>query len=98
MHNRALAQRLQHKSASPFGRITVLTGARQTGKTTLVRHLFPDYAYITLDDPVLRPQYAALAAPQWRTRYPVAVLDEVQKLPSLWGNVTAIPVAWLLSG
>jgi len=30
----------------------VLTGARQVGKTTLVRKLFPDYRYVSLDLPV----------------------------------------------
>jgi uncharacterized protein len=29
----------------------VLTGARQTGKTTLLRELFPDHHYVSLDLP-----------------------------------------------
>jgi uncharacterized protein len=29
--------------------VVVLTGARQVGKTTLLRHLFPDYNYVSLD-------------------------------------------------
>ena len=59
MKNRNLFQRLQKKASSPFGRITVLTGARQTGKTTLIRKAFPDYSYITLDDPITRPDMPA---------------------------------------
>jgi len=31
--------------------VVVLTGARQTGKTALVRRLFPDFAYVSLDLP-----------------------------------------------
>ena len=31
--------------------VVVLTGARQTGKTALVRRLFPEHAYVTLDLP-----------------------------------------------
>ena len=31
--------------------VTVLTGPRQSGKTTLLRHSFPDYLYITLESP-----------------------------------------------
>lgn len=89
MHNRTITQRLQYKAASRFGRITVLTGARQTGKTTLVRALFPDYAYLTLDDPITRPDYARLSAAQWQERYPLAILDEVQKLPALLDSVKA---------
>ena len=29
-----------------------LTGPRQTGKTTLLKQLFPGHAYLTLDDPL----------------------------------------------
>ena len=29
----------------------VLTGARQTGKTSLMRRLFPDHAFVSLDLP-----------------------------------------------
>ena len=90
MKNRNLFQRLQKKASSPFGRITVLTGARQTGKTTLIRKAFPDYSYITLDDPITRPDYARLSATQWHERYPVVILDEVQKLPALVDSVKAV--------
>ncbi len=31
-------------------RLAVITGARQTGKTTLARELFPELRYINLDD------------------------------------------------
>ena len=31
-------------------KVVLVTGARQVGKTTSVRMLFPDYRYITLDD------------------------------------------------
>jgi hypothetical protein len=31
--------------------VLVLTGARQTGKTALCRHLFPEHHYVTLDLP-----------------------------------------------
>jgi uncharacterized protein len=90
MKNRVIYRRLQQKSASKLGRITVLTGARQTGKTTLVRAVFPDHTYLSLDDPVIRPDYARLAATQWRERYPQAILDEVQKSPALIDSVKAV--------
>lgn len=89
MHNRIIAQRLQHKASSRFGRVTVLTGARQTGKTTLVQALFPDYTYLSLDDPITRPEFARLSATQWQARYPQVILDEVQKLPALLDSVKA---------
>ncbi len=89
MKNRLLLQRIQQKASSRFGRITVLTGARQTGKTTLVKKAFPEHAYISLDDPITRPEYGSLSAAQWQERYPEVILDEVQKLPSLVDTVKA---------
>ena len=52
MKNRTLRSYLQQKSATKFGRLVALTGARQTGKTTLVQAAFPDHAYLSLEDPV----------------------------------------------
>jgi uncharacterized protein len=71
------------------GRLTVVTGARQVGKTTLVRAVFPDYAYIALDDPVAAADWASLPATAWVARYPRAILDEVQKVPSLLDTIKA---------
>ena len=31
-------------------KVILLTGARQVGKTTAIREVFPEYEYITLDD------------------------------------------------
>ena len=31
--------------------VVTLCGPRQSGKTTLARHLFPDYDYVSLEDP-----------------------------------------------
>lgn len=90
MINRTVYKFLQKKSASKFGRITTLTGARQTGKTTLVKEAFPDFDYISLEDPVTRPDYAALSAVQWHQQYPTVILDEVQKLPQLIESVKAV--------
>lgn len=42
------------KEAVPFFPVIVITGPRQTGKTTLVKHLFTDYTYYNLEDPLIR--------------------------------------------
>ncbi|MFN8955795.1 MAG: AAA family ATPase, partial [Burkholderiales bacterium] len=34
--------------------VLAITGPRQSGKTTLARHLFPDKPYISLEDPTER--------------------------------------------
>ena len=41
----------QIKTALKFFPCVTLTGARQTGKTTLLRNILPEYNYITLDLP-----------------------------------------------
>jgi hypothetical protein len=43
--------KLLEKSASESPAL-VLTGARQTGKTSLLSHLFPDASYVSLDEPL----------------------------------------------
>ena len=76
------------------GRILTVTGARQTGKTTLARLLFPQYAYLSIEDPVLRPSYTRLTAAQWKDLYPFAILDEVQKAPVLVESIKAVYDKW----
>jgi predicted AAA+ superfamily ATPase len=66
----------------------VLTGARQTGKTTLVRDLLPapDEArpvYFSLDDPDERLRLAADPVRRLDHRGRVVILDEMQKQPAL---------------
>lgn len=34
----------------------LVTGARQVGKSTLLKHIAKDYAYLTFDDPLLLEQ------------------------------------------
>jgi predicted AAA+ superfamily ATPase len=90
MKNRLLAREILNKSNSRFGRIIVLTGARQTGKTTLVKNIFPQYQYISIEDPVTVEQYKSLTAAQWESLYPTAILDEVQKEPQLIESIKAV--------
>lgn len=90
MKNRIISNRLLNKSNSSFGRIIVLTGARQTGKTTLVKQIFSDYNYISIEDPITIDQYKSLTATQWKTTYPKAILDEIQKEPQLIESIKAV--------
>lgn len=70
-------------SSSPLTRIVVLTGARQVGKTTLLRHLFPHYSYINMDEPLLRKEVTAMSSAQWLAAYDHVIVDEVQKCPEV---------------
>jgi uncharacterized protein len=47
---------------SQFGRIVALRGARQTGKTTLTKNLLKDYAFLSIEAPVIRKEYLKLSA------------------------------------
>jgi len=89
MKNRKLIPFIQQKNQSKFGRIVILTGARQTGKTTLVKKIFPDYEYLSIEDPVSRSTFLQLTAQQWAKLYPNALLDEVQKEPTLIESIKA---------
>lgn len=94
MINRQNSETVLKKSTSRFGRILVLTGARQTGKTTLVHQLFSDYTYISVEDPVMRSTFSSLTAQQWKSTYPKAILDEVQKEPQLIESIKATYDQW----
>jgi predicted AAA+ superfamily ATPase len=90
MKARVLEAFLRQKSGSGLWRIIILTGSRQTGKTTLAGHCFPSYTNISLENPMERGAYAKLTAAQWKELYPRAILDEVQKEPSLIESVKSV--------
>ncbi len=90
MHNRKLGHRILTRSERKHGRILVVTGARQTGKTTLVRHTFTNYDYLSIEDPVMRRAYTSMSAAQWKSTYPNAILDEVQKEPLLIESIKSV--------
>ena len=57
--------------------VIVLTGARQTGKTSTFRHLFPDYGFVSLDLPTDAEQ-AEKEPERFLQRHPQPVIiDEV---------------------
>jgi predicted AAA+ superfamily ATPase len=87
MKRRIIFDDLQIKRWSKLGRIIVLTGARQTGKTTIASNSFADYNYLAVDNPVQADGLMKLTSQQWHTFYPKAVLDEVQKEPTLMDRI-----------
>ncbi len=90
MKNRKISNILLERSNSRFGRIIILTGARQTGKTTLVKQIFPKHDYISIEDPITVEQYKSLTASQWESTYPNAILDEIQKEPQLIESIKSV--------
>ncbi len=70
--------------------VIILTGARQTGKTTLLKEKFPAFNYITLDLPSLAeqaendPQQFLLQNP------PPLIVDEAQYAPKLFRHLKLV--------
>jgi len=87
MKNRILLEEIERRRQSKLGRIIVFTGARQTGKTTVARQCFADYSYLAIDDLMQSRELLKLTAKQWKTFYPKAVLDEIQKAPALIDSI-----------
>jgi len=94
MKSRMISAYLQKKHKSKFGRIMVITGARQTGKTTLVEQVFPDHQYLSIEDPTMRENLKSLTASYWKQKYPKAILDEIQKEPQLIESIKSVYDQW----
>lgn len=67
--------------------VIAVTGPRQSGKTTLCRELFPDYAYSNLENPETR-QFAIEDPNGFLAQFskPV-ILDEIQRVPKLFSFI-----------
>ena len=80
--NRAIEQKLL-ESAKNYKAVLV-TGSRQVGKSTLLKKLFPDRKYVTLDDPFLEQQAKDNGGMFMTLNPPPVVIDEVQHAPELF--------------
>jgi uncharacterized protein len=64
--------------------VVVLTGARQTGKTSLIKKIFPDYKYVSLDLPS-DAQHADIESQSFLKENPSPlIIDEIQYAPSIF--------------
>jgi predicted AAA+ superfamily ATPase len=68
-------------------RLIVLTGARQTGKTTLAKLVYPKINYINLDAPENREALRNINSARWGKDVGIAILDEAQKEPSIFEKI-----------
>ncbi len=83
----------------------LLTGARRTGKTTLLRRLFPRAEYVLLEEADMVARVRADPRGFLESLHPPVILDEIQNCPELFTFIRARIDAepdrkgrWLLTG
>jgi hypothetical protein len=79
---RILSEKLRH-FATKYPIVTV-TGPRQSGKTTLIRSCFPDYEYVSFEDPdilLMAKDDPRLFLKRYRDK---TIFDEAQRFPELF--------------
>jgi predicted AAA+ superfamily ATPase len=70
--------------------VVLLTGPRQSGKSTLLRNAFPEYDYVSLEEPDLR-LFAETDPRTFLANYTgKTVIDEAQRVPSLFSYIQTI--------
>jgi predicted AAA+ superfamily ATPase len=84
-----IAEKLLRKYSRQFRAVAVV-GPRQSGKTTLVRKVFPRKPYVSLEDPDER-MLAATDPRGFLARYKNgAIIDEAQRVPELFNYLQGI--------
>lgn len=68
----------------------LLTGPRRAGKTSLLRRLFPDHAYVSLDAPSAAEQAEKDPGLFLETLGEPAIIDEIQYAPSLFRSLKPV--------
>jgi uncharacterized protein len=78
------------KSLSKQFKAVALVGPRQSGKTTLARHVFPNLAYVSLENPDSR-RFARDDPKGFLAQYSKgAILDEAQRVPELFSYLQQV--------
>lgn len=78
------------KEAAKYFPVVCITGPRQSGKTTLIRHIFPEYVRYSLEDLQVR-NYAKTDPVAFLNQTEQGmVLDEVHRVPELLSYIQGI--------
>lgn len=77
------------KEAHRYYPVIILTGPRQTGKTTLARHEFPSYAFVNLEDMATRNAAVSDVNDFLDSLGERAIIDEVQNFPEILSTIQA---------
>ncbi len=67
----------------------IMTGPRQSGKTTLARHLFPDYTFVNIEDLSTRNRAIDDINGFLDSLGPRAIIDEIQNMPEMLSSIQA---------
>jgi predicted AAA+ superfamily ATPase len=70
--------------------ILALTGPRQSGKTTLLKELFPDYTYLSLENPDMRTFLENDPKGFFEKYSKYCIFDEAQRVPQLFSYLQTI--------
>lgn len=84
---RTLERKFLHMSS--FFKAVLVTGARQVGKTTMLKHLAEgqNRTYVTLDNSMARMLAQSDPVLFFQTYKPPVIIDEVQNAPELFGQI-----------
>src|SRR5208283_5223757 len=85
--SRAVERRLKRSAGTRP--VIVLTGARQTGKTSTFLRLFPKHAFVSLDLPTEAEQAEKEPRSFLQRHPPPVIIDEVQYAPGLFRHLKA---------
>lgn len=70
-----------------FYPVVTITGPRQSGKTTLCHEMFPDFAYVNLEDPITRSQIMADPRSFFDLHSSGLIIDEAHHYPDLFSFI-----------
>lgn len=89
MYIQRTIEKIIKKLENDYPVITVI-GPRQSGKTSLVRHLYPDYAYVNLEE-AKSYQLAKESVDEFFKMYkPPVIIDEIQRVPDLLSKIQVL--------
>jgi predicted AAA+ superfamily ATPase len=82
-------ERTIEKAAKMFPAV-IITGARQVGKTTVLKQNIKSIPYLTLDDPIMLQSALDEPGNFFKTTPPPVIIDEIQYAPNLFTYIKMI--------
>lgn len=83
--HRILSSKIEE--AAKYYPVIVVTGPRQSGKTSLCRHLYPDYRYVNLENITIRATAAEDPTAFLESLGDTVIIDEAQNVPDLMSMI-----------